>query len=464
MRSLADRRALPPPGAAVETGSLTAAPEVVTEPPRTERQRMSGIVARLTVGGVLGAATGFVTGPLLARALGATGRGDLAAVVVPLGLVPPVLALGIPAFAYRELPRGRAIEELVGSLGLPLVVIGLAAAAAAVPLADALAGGREVVRTLLIVVFISMPLLLVGGLLQMSLAALERWRAVFATRLIPFVVPFFVIVALYLLGDLTVASAAIATIAGSLLAVVPGVCLLAKARRPVFRSALAREGVVFGVKSWIGGLAMIANLRLDQFLMITVVAPRVLGLYAVATTIAGASGLATGALTPPLMSRVGAGEMSLLPQAVRITVSATLLLNVVLALATPTLLSVLFGPEFRGAIPMTLILLGASVSYGGASVLSSGLQAAGAPLIPSAAEGIALVITVVGLLTLLRPFGGVGAAIVSLVAYSTSFLVQLVMARQRTGLPLREFLVPTRADGLWARALLSGMILRLRPA
>ncbi|HZV73367.1 MAG TPA: oligosaccharide flippase family protein [Conexibacter sp.] len=440
--------------------------EEARAPAETERARVrvSGIVAGLTAANVLGAASGFITGPLLARALGASGRGDLAAVVVPLALAPAVLSLGIPAFAYRELPRGRPVEEVVGSLGLPLLLIGLLAAAAAIPVADALAGGRETIRAFLIVGFLSMPLVLVGGLLSSSLAALERWRVVIVMSAIPFGGTFAAIVALYALGELTVATAAGATIGASLIALAPGFRLLVRPRRPVFHLALARRGVSFGVKSWVGGLAQIANLRLDQLLMITAVAPRELGLYAVATTISGASGLATGALSPPLMTRIAGGETHLLPQAVRIVVAATVGLNLALALITPTLLALLFGPQFRDAVPMALVLLAANVPFAGASVLSSGLQADGAPLIPSVGEGIALVITVAGLVMLLGPLGGVGAAIVSLAAYGASFLFQLAMARRRTRVPLSEFLVPSRADVRWARGLLSGVGLRRRAA
>ncbi len=428
------------------------------------RARLSRVVAGLTAANFVLAALGFITGPLLARALGASGRGDLAAVTVPLTLAPGVLGLGIPAFAYRELPRGRPIEQVIGSLGLPLLVIGLLAAACAIPVADALAGGRETVRTCLIVVMLSVPLFLLGSLLASSLAALQRWRSVVATNAIPLVVPFVAIVVLDVLGHLTVGAAAAATIAGSLLSLAPGLWLLRKAKRPVFRPSIARNGVSFGVKAWVGGLALIANLRLDQFVMITAVAPRELGFYAVATTISGVSAIACGALTPPLMSRIGAGEQQLMPQAVRIVLAATAVLNVLLALATPVLLSVLFGPAFRAAAPMALVLLAANVPQAAASVLSSSLQADGAPLIPSVGEGLALVITVAGLAVLLGPLGGMGAAIVSFAAYTTSFLFQLVMARRRTRVRLGEFLVPNGADVRWARALLAGVTLRLKLA
>ena len=422
--------------------------------------RVSGVVARLTTANVLGAASGFVTGPLLARSLGATGRGDLQAVIAPLSLVPAVLGLGIPAYAYRTLPRGRSAREVVPSLGLPLLALGCVGMAGAVALADVLAGGRPVVRTFLIVGLLLTPLALLNSLLLSSLAALERWRGVLAVSVIPFATPFVAIVGLYLTGHLTVATAAAATIAGSALQIVPALPLLRELGRPKFSPRLARAGAAFGLKSWFGGLALTANGRLDQVMMITAVPARQLGLYAVAVTISGAYGLVTGGISPPLMTRIAAGGREVIMQAVRITIVVTLALNTVIGLMTPVILSVLFGPEFRDAVPMAIVLLGASVPLAAASVLSSALQADGAPLIPTVAEIIALVVTVIGLLTLLGPLQGMGAAVVSLTAYSVSFAFQLVMAARRLGAPIRAFLVPSAEDVRWARGLLAGAILR----
>ncbi len=415
------------------------------------RKRVSGVVARLTAANVLSAATGFVTGPLVARALGASGRGDLQAVIVPLSLLPWILSFGITAYAYRALPRGSSVEEVIGSLGLPLLLIGCIFAAGAVPVADALAGGRSTVRTFLIIGFLTTPVVLLNVLLSSCLAARERWRSVLAMNVIPFVVPFVATVILFVAGRLTVGTAAASTIAGAVLAVIPGLTLLRGTGLPVLRPALTRAALSFGLKSWLGGLAQTANSRLDQLLMITLVPPRQLGLYAVAVTISGASGLATGAISPPLMARIGSGQTYLMPQAVRITVICTLGLNLGIALVTPILLAVLFGPQFHGAVPMAMVLLVASVPLAGASVLGTALQADGAPLIPTVGEGIALIVTGVGLATLLGPLQGIGAAIVSLAAYSASFLFQLVMARRRIRMPLSEFLLPSRADVRWAR-------------
>ena len=429
----------------------TAAVPAQISPVRT---RLSSIIARLAGANVLVAASGFITGPLLARALGASGRGDLAAVIVPLGLAPYILNLGIPTFANRELPRGRPLNLVLGSLGAPLLAMGAVSVLAAVPVADALAGDRETVRTLLIITFCAMPLLLVGNLLVASLAGLERWPRVIRARLIPVAVSLCAIVALYAAGRLTVANAGAFAIAGAVLSGVPGLTLLRAGGRPVFRLAYAIRGVTFGLKTWLGTIALLANARVDQLVMITAVAPRELGLYAVAVTLAGASTLLTSAISPPLITRLSEGHTELVPQALRITLAATVLLNLVLALACPFLLPALFGDGFRDAVPMAAVLLVAAVPFAGTSVLTATLQAGGAPIIPSIAEGIALVITGVGLFVLLGPLGGLGAAIVSVLSYSASFGYQLVMVRRRIPAPLSEYLLPAAADLRWARALL----------
>jgi O-antigen/teichoic acid export membrane protein len=426
------------------------------------RARLSGVVAWLTIANVLNGLTGFVTGPLLARALGPAGRGELQAIRVPLALAPFVFSLGISSFAYRSLPRGRSAQEVLGSLGLPLLVLGVIGAVVGIPLADLFAAGRHTVRTFLVIGFALMPLSVLTLLLSSSLAALERWRAVVAMTVIPFALPFVATVVLYVVGDLTVASASIAQFAASELALIPAVPLLLRTRRLVFRFSLAREGVIFGAKAWLGGLAQTANLRLDQVLMITLVSSRELGLYAVATTISTAPGFVTGAVSPPLMTRIAGGERYLMPRAIRITVALSLVVNLLVALITPTLLTVVFGREFRDAIPMTLLLLGAAVPFAGAQVLSTALAADGAPMIPTVGEGMALIVTVGGLLVLLGPLQGVGAAIVSLAAYSSSFVFQLIMARRRLNLPLREFVIPKRADLSWATGRMSDTIFRHR--
>lgn len=70
------------------------------------RTRLARLVLHLTATNLVIAVLGVVTGPLLARSLGAGGRGVLAAIVVPLGLAPALLGLGLPSYATRSIARG----------------------------------------------------------------------------------------------------------------------------------------------------------------------------------------------------------------------------------------------------------------------------------------------------------------------------------------------------------------------
>ena len=64
-----------------------------------------------------------------------------------------------------------------------------------------------------------------------------------------------------------------------------------------------------------------------------------------------------------------------------------------------------------------------------------------------------LVITAVSLLLLLKPAGIMGAAISSLLGYSTVCIILLIQARTETGSPIRSMLVPSRSEVRmgWAR-------------
>jgi O-antigen/teichoic acid export membrane protein len=68
------------------------------------------------------------------------------------------------------------------------------------------------------------------------------------------------------------------------------------------------------------------------------------------------------------------------------------------------------------------------------------------PGIAGVGELLALGLTAVGLLLLLPSLGGIGAALVSVVAYAVNFAWLLAIARRKIGGSLRDYLVPTRGD------------------
>jgi O-antigen/teichoic acid export membrane protein len=420
------------------------------------RTRILRVTTGLAGVSMVSAAAGFITGPLQARALGAAGRGDLAAILVPLMLAPQLLGLSMGAYASRESARGMAVRDIVGSLGGVLICIGAVGGTVGFLLADELAGGRSTVETFLKIGFLIMPFSLFVGLIYSLLAGMEEWRKLIVTRLIPVVFSVAGIVALYVTGTLTVATAAAVTLAGSFASSAQLMSVLRGHGRPRFKLPIAREGVVFGVKTWVGGMASLANQRLDQLVMIPAVAPRELGLYAVAVTLSSVPNLLTGAVAPPLLTRISQGDRALVPRALRTILAAVIALNLAVGAVTPALLPLAFGSEFRDAVDMALVLLVATVPSAGVAVLMTALVAGGRPEMTSVGEFLALLITAAGLFLLLGPLGGLGAAIVSLAAYSANFVLQLAVARRMFGGRLRDYLVLTADDARWLRRRLIG--------
>src|SRR4051794_37698844 len=91
------------------------AAEVVSEPGSEDpSRRLPSVVRRLSITNALPLAVGLITGPLQARALGASGRGDLAAILVPVGLAPLLLSLGLGQYAGVNAARRARLGPIVG--------------------------------------------------------------------------------------------------------------------------------------------------------------------------------------------------------------------------------------------------------------------------------------------------------------------------------------------------------------
>ena len=99
-------------------------------------------------------------------------------------------------------------------------------------------------------------------------------------------------------------------------------------------------------------------------------------------------------------------------------------------LCTPWLLPLIFGTSFTAAVTSTQILLLAATFQGVNSVLGSALRALGAPGRPAACELLGAALTVILLMLFLTRYGIAASALVSLVAYSSVTVAELLMLRQ----------------------------------
>lgn len=437
--------------------ALQEAPVDAARPPRRHLKAFTG----LTAVQVLQLLAGLVTGPLLARALGAEGRGLLAAIAVPLGIAPFVAQLGLGSFAVNRVAKGVHPGRVFGSLAVPLIAVGVVVALASPWLANVISEGREPVDRYLTIGFALLPL---GLLLNLALDVawgLSAWRVLVRARLLVALSGLLAICALYAAHELSVANAAVVTIASGFAPLLVLGPLLRRIARPRVEFAMTGAAVRFGLRAWPGTLASLANQRFDQLLMIPLVPARELGLYAVAVTIASLSTVLSSQIVTVVLPRIAGGEHDLLPLAMRCLLIVVVATQVCLAVGTVLLLVPVFGADFAEARPLVFVLLVGWLAQSGVSTLGQSLAATGRPGAPSIGELVALAITIPGLIVLLPPLGAMGAALVTLLAYMATFAVLLVIASRHFGQSISSYLVPRRADVGFIRDLAQPLIARI---
>jgi O-antigen/teichoic acid export membrane protein len=205
----------------------------------------------------------------------------------------------------------------------------------------------------------------------------------------------------------------------------------------------------------------LANHRLDQLLMIPLVPARELGLYAVAVTVAALSTVLSSQIVTVVLPRIAGGDHDLLPPTMRVLLLTVATTQIGLAIGTLLLLVPVFGESFTDARALVFVLLPGWLAYSGVSTLSQSLAATGRPGAPSVGELVSLAITMPGLLLLLPSMGAMGAAVVTLVAYVTTFAILLVIASRHFGHRVLDYLIPHRSDIAMIRTLLTTAFARL---
>jgi len=391
-----------------------------------------------------------------ARALGPAGRGDLLIVV----LWPPVIAmfagLGLPtASRYWMAKEPERVSRLISNAVVYTVIVGLVAVTIADIVVPHLVGNRsQQVMTLLRIYQINIPAALFLSLMRGLLEGTRRFGWAGVARLLFFFVqgPGFAV--LWLMGNLTVATATYTLIVGqtaSTLFALFGVWHQLRPRWqpdwPEFRCSMH-----YGVRDYPGGLADFTTLRLDQLMLGAMASNVAIGLYVIAVRLSEMTTLAADAIADALMPEVAASEKSkraesLCARSLRVGIYMHLVILLPLWIAAPYLLRLLFGPEFVPATGAFRWLLVAAGVWSCGSIVINGLRGFGYPGLSTVARFSAAVVTAVALVVLLPRMGITGAAISSLIGYSVMLMVALVGFVKKRQLHLwNNCLRPERRD------------------
>lgn len=402
--------------------------------------------SRLVGGNIVGLVLGLASATLQARLLGPDGRGEIAIAIAPATVIAMLMCFGLPDYLSRQAARGAAVNGLAAVAALLSVGIGVVCA---LPYALFVVHQTEpgtAARTILIVYAAVSPLLVFGYCMSAVCAGSDRWDVITVSRFLPQASALAGLAAMSIVGGDALGVGLLLVAASVAGAVYPTARTLIRPRaRP--RAVELTSALGFGLRAWPAGATALVNQRVDLLLLTVLAAPTQLGLYAVATTMAGVLTAFSNSLAMPVRNRVARGESAIVPAASSAATAVVLLVALVLiALLTP-LIQLILGPAFLPARGAMIILLLAQVPLACVVVLTQSLIGAGLPSAPLGGEIAALAATTV-LVLLLHPGLGIqGVAYANLAGNLISLCVLLHLVRRVVGpVPLWRFLIPTTSS------------------
>ena len=406
----------------------------------------------VTVSSFLVPAAGVLTQPILARALGAGGRGELAAALAPSTLALAVATLGLPealTFYLAKHPRVTRLALMWATVVAScLGVFCLVAAYLAVPFLSA--GYATLGRLILLAMVLIIPALVVG-VFRGAAYGRQMWGAIAAERLVDTALRVLGIGLLWVLGELTVFTAVLVI---CLTPVVAGVVYFRLLLRPsvddteqLISGSALRLLLSYGSRVWFGSVASMLLSRFAQILMAPLSSLEDLGLYSVATTISDLPWIVALAIAGALN---GVNSKSNDPAQVTTTARVTTLVGLVgcaiLGGSVPFWIKPLFGEEFGAATAPTLMLLLSAVICIPGVMAATGVTAWGRPGLRSIGLSVTLVTNVIVFVILVPELGVIGGCVTSIVSNVVMTTFMVVAASRVMDQPVSSFLLPRASD------------------
>jgi len=391
---------------------------------------------------------GILTGVLSARMLGPVGRGEYAAINAwPLGIA-TFFAFGInQAIVFYMGQRTFTVSESATAaaiIGLTQSALSIAVGLIVIPVV--LAKYSTTVRHLGIEFVLLTPAVILSvypANLFQGLQDLPRFNLI---RVFAPLIYAAGLIGLYLARRNNLSAVIFWQLFGCVVALVLGVVLVVTVIKPKLQwNPVAIPTLFhFGTRVQTPNLGWYFQQRIEQLFLSVLGTPPQLGLYAVAVTLSTTVMVfpqAAGIVTFSHGSGQGIQEAkTTIGRSFRASLLWLLVCCTAIYIVAPILIRVVFGPAFEGSILACRILLPGAVAMGLNQVLYNGASALGKPGIPSVAEGISTVVTAVGLYLFVPRYGYIGAAAISTVAYTISFLLMLGFVRQLLGLRIRDLL------------------------
>jgi O-antigen/teichoic acid export membrane protein len=362
-----------------------------------------------------------------ARMLGPAGQGAFTLIVLFSTTVGLVVNAGLGQSAIYYFRQGTdSIQAIINNLAAMTLVIGIPTAvllAIGLPWYGRLLLGN-VPRELILAVAFLTPIVLGRMYAEYIFGALHDFVWYSGLNLIDLSVRLTLLLLLLGTGG-GLRGAVIAVMLSTTLSTVIGWNVIRRRAgrvRLVIERALLRRFASYGVRSYGAVFITYLNLRFDQFLVGFFLTLRDVGIYSVAVIVAELTMKLANVVAKVLFANVSSldseAATKLTGRVIRATMTLAILTGFILAVSGPSLIRILFGPDFERADSALLLLLPGTILFNLTQVLYSDLSGRGMPEVGLKAGALSLMVTLAGNALLTPRWGINGAALTSTIAYA----------------------------------------------
>lgn len=397
----------------------------------------------------------FLVGVIIARLLLPEDRGVLALVM----LLPVTLAY------LADFGISQAIVYLLGRKKRPLRAV----AANVLTLAIFFGGGAavsvwlarksffhsflsDVPESLFLLVLGLLPILLVDAFFLAILRGQQLFAQFNFRRLLS---PIFLLVGVVLLTGLAgwgTKGAVIAFVGSTLVSLAVSAGMVSRLTPLSFGldRILVGEAMGFGLKSYLQNLVGHLNYRLDVYMLAFFLPPAQVAFYAIATSVAELAWYIPNSvgmvLFPKLSTETGNRIHELTAEATRHTVLITGLTSIAILGVGWWLIPLVYGSAYSPATTPLFILMPGILAMAIYKVLTRNFTSRDRQQVSILAAGLALILNVILNFYFIPRFGMIGSATASLLSYTVSALILVVVFEKETGIPLRQVLFIRQTD------------------
>lgn len=211
-----------------------------------------------------------------------------------------------------------------------------------------------------------------------------------------------------------------------------------------------KELVSYGLKGHLGSLLQLLNYRIDLYIIALFLPSTQVGLYSVSIVAAELIWIVPNVLAPTIMQEAATRDEKTLEVFMGLVNRLTsFLLLVIIVFWMPLggfFIGVIYGNQFADAYAPFLLLVPGTWALGMWKNLINDLSVRGYPIYKTLSTGISVVVLLLFLVILVRPYGIQGAAIASTIAYFAALASIMGPYAKILGIRLTEIVILRKED------------------